>query len=69
MDMQTKKTGEETDDGKRPLYMNVIYGILILIGVLAVIVLVAKFAFNVDLVNFDQLLGARITKSDLIKLQ
>jgi hypothetical protein len=45
------------------------YGILVLIIILAVAVLVAKVAFNVDLVNFDQLLGARISKTQLIKLQ
>ena len=49
--------------------MNVIYGILLIIIVLAAIILVAKFAFNTDLVNFDQLMGARISKTQLIKLQ
>ena len=64
MEMQGKGTGE-----KRPLFMNVIYGIVLVIVVLAAIILVAKFAFNTDLVNFDQLMGARISKSDLIRLQ
>jgi hypothetical protein len=64
MEMQEKGTGE-----KRPLFMNVIYGIVLIIIVLAAIILVAKFAFNTDLVNFDQLMGARISKSDLIRLQ
>jgi hypothetical protein len=64
-----KETGDEITDGKRPLYMNVIYGILILIVIVAAIILVAKFAFNVDLVNFEQLLGARISKAQLLKLQ
>jgi hypothetical protein len=66
---QGKETGDEITDGKKPLYMSVIYGILIIIIVVAAIILVAKFAFNADLVNFDQLLGARISKAQLIKLQ
>jgi len=60
--------GKETDV-KRPLYMNILYGIVLIIVVLAAIVLVAKFAFNTDLVNFDQLMGARISKQQLIRLQ
>ncbi len=64
MEMQGKET-----EVKRPFFMNVIYGILIIIIVLAAIILVAKFAFNTDLVNFDQLMGARISKTELIKLQ
>jgi hypothetical protein len=64
MEMQGKGT-----EAKRPFFMNVIYGILIIIIVLAAIILVAKFAFNTDLVNFDQLMGARISKTQLIKLQ
>ena len=68
MEMQGKETGEGITEKKRPLFMSVIYGILIIIVVAAVIVLVAKFAFNIDLVNFDQLLGARISKTQLIKL-
>ncbi len=68
MEMQGKETGEGITEVKRPLFMNVIYGILIIIVVPAAMVLVAKFAFNVDLVNFDQLLGAKISKNDLLKL-
>jgi len=64
MEMQDKET-----DVKRPFFMNVIYGILIIIIILAAIILVAKFAFNTDLVNFEQLMGARISKAQLIKLQ
>lgn len=60
--------GKETDV-KRPLYMNILYGIVLILVVLAAIVLVAKFAFNTELVNFDQLMGARISKQDLIRLQ
>ena len=64
MEIQSKET-----EGKRPLSKTILYGILIIIVALVAVVLVAKFAFNVDLVNFDQLLGARISKADLLKLQ
>jgi hypothetical protein len=68
MEIQGKET-KTGMAGERPLYMTVIYGILVIMVIVAAIILVAKFAFNVELVNFDQLLGARITKSDLLKLQ
>jgi hypothetical protein len=57
MDIQSKGTEE-----KRPMTTTILYGILIIIVALAVVVLVAKFAFNVDLVNFDQLLGGTFQK-------
>lgn len=60
--------GRETEE-KRLMFKTILYGILIVIVALVAVVLVAKFAFNVDLVNFDQLLGARISKNDLLKLQ
>jgi len=56
-------------EAKTPFFMQVIYGIILIIVVLAVVILVAKFAFNTDLVNFDQLMGARISKAQLIRLQ
>lgn len=64
MDVESKET-----EGKRSLSKTILYGILIIIVALVAVVLVAKFAFNIDLVNFDQLLGARISKNDLLKLQ
>lgn len=60
--------GKELEE-KRSMLKTISFGLLLLIVVLAVAVLVAKFAFNVDLVNFDQLLGARISKTQLIRLQ
>jgi hypothetical protein len=57
MDIQSKETGE-----KRPMTTTILYGILIIVVALAAVILVAKYAFHVDLVNFDQLLG--MTKSD-----
>ncbi len=62
------KTPTSEPEEKRSTLKTISYGILILIVVLAAAVLVAKFAFHVDLVNFDQLLGARISKTDLLKL-
>jgi hypothetical protein len=47
----------------------ILYGILIIVVVLAAAVLVAKFAFNIDLLNLEQLSGAVISKTQLIKLQ
>lgn len=64
MEIPSKKPEE-----KRSMLKTISYGLLLLIVVLAVAVLVAKFAFNIDLVNFDQLLGARISKAQLIRLQ
>ncbi|HPD75357.1 MAG TPA: hypothetical protein PKZ65_04795 [Methanoregulaceae archaeon] len=52
MDKQNRETGEE-----RPITTTILYGILVIAGALAAVVLVAKYAFNVDLLNFDQLLG------------
>jgi hypothetical protein len=63
------ETPSKEPEEKRSTLKTISYGILLLIVILAVTVLVAKYAFNIDLVNFDQLLGARISKTDLLKLQ
>ena len=47
---------------QRPMTTTILYGILIIIVAVVAVVLVARYAFNVDLVNFDQLLG--MTKAD-----
>jgi hypothetical protein len=57
MEMQSKGTEE-----KRPMAISILYGILIIIVALAVVVLFARFAFNVDLLNFDQLSGTIFVK-------
>ena len=57
MDIQSKETGDE-----RPMTTTILYGILIIVVALAAVILVAKYAFHVDLVNFDQLSG--MTKAD-----
>lgn len=64
MEIQEKETEE-----KIPKTTIVLSAILIIVVVLAAVVLVAKFAFNIDLLNFDQLSGAVISKTQLIKLQ
>ena len=53
---QDKETGE-----KRPMTTTILYGIVIIVAVLAAVILVAKYAFNVDLVNFDEVLGSLYT--------
>lgn len=57
MDLQSKENGEE-----KPMTTTLLYGIVIILAALAAVILVAKYAFHVDLVNFDQLFG--MTKSD-----
>lgn len=57
MDIPSKETEE-----KRPVTTTILYGILIIIVALAAVVLIARYAFHVDLVNFDQLSG--MTKAD-----
>jgi hypothetical protein len=52
MEEQGKETGK-----KKPMTTIILYGILIIVGVLVVVVLVAKYAFNVDLLNFDEVSG------------
>ena len=52
MEIQDKETEE-----KRPLSKTILYGILIIVVALVAVVLVARYAFNVDLVNFDEILG------------
>jgi hypothetical protein len=60
---------ENETEEKRPMPKTILYGILIIVVVLAAAVLVAKFAFNIDLLNLEQLSGAVISKTQLIKLQ
>jgi hypothetical protein len=64
MEIQENETEE-----KRLMPKTILYGILIIVVVLAAAVLVAKFAFNIDLLNLEQLSGAVISKTQLIKLQ
>ena len=64
MEIQKNETEE-----KRPMSKTILYGVLIIVVVLAAAVLVAKFIFNIDLLNLDQLSGAVISKTQLIKLQ
>jgi hypothetical protein len=56
MEMPGKEFGE-----KRPMATTILYGIVIIVAVLAAVILVAKYAFNVDLVNFDEVLGSLYT--------
>lgn len=57
MDIQSKENGEE-----KPMTRTLLYGIVFMVVALAAVILVARYAFNVDLVNFDQLLG--MTKTE-----
>lgn len=53
--------GKETEE-KRPMTTTILYGILIIVVALAAVVLVARYAFNVDLVNFNELLGYMVRR-------
>jgi hypothetical protein len=60
---------EKEMEDKKPQMKTILYGIVIIVVALALVIIVARVAFNVDLVNFDQLFGARISKQELIRLQ
>lgn len=56
-----ENTGKETEE-KRPMTTTILYAILIIVVVLAAAVVIARYAFNVDVVNFDQLSGTIFVK-------
>lgn len=67
--LETMEPEGEATKGTNLNVKNILYAIIGVIVIATVIILVAKFAFNVDLVNFDQLFGAKISKQELIRLQ
>lgn len=62
MEIQSKDTADKGLNSK-----TILYGILIIVVALALIVVIAKYAFNMDLVNFDQLLGGSFQKTTVKK--
>lgn len=56
-----EEQGKETEE-KRPMTKTLLYGVLIIVVALAVVVLVARYVFNVDLVNFNELLGYMVRR-------
>lgn len=52
MEEQDKETKE-----KKPVTKIILYGVLVIVVALVVVVLVAKYAFNVDLLNFEEVSG------------
>jgi hypothetical protein len=54
---QEKETGE-----KRPFATTILYGIAGIVAVAGAGVLIARYAFNVDLLNSDAILGSFIRR-------